>query len=346
MPSTAISTATPIASPTWRSMLMTAEPVANACGGSCDVPLAISVGSVRPTPMPVSSIPPSISPAYSGRRPIATAHQATPAAKVVEPMAITRPAPRRAVSRPATRNENSATISGPGAIGRPVTSGDQCQTSCAHKTRESNIPPNEAANKIATADAPVNGLSRNSARSISASRLQAVCAANSASAAAATPSVATVLESPQPHVPPLTRPSDSRPTPRVTSSVARASGRETDWPGTCGSCRQPTTSASRPIGTLTKNTHRQLASTSSPPMTGPRAAAKPPAAVHVRTAPCRRSAGKLARTSPSEVGVSSAAPAACTTRNATNIGRLLAAPHAAEAATNSATPSRKPRSRG
>ena len=80
-------------------------------------------------------------------------------------------------------------------------------------------------------------------------------------------------------------------------------------------------------------------------MTGPSAAAIPPTAAHVRTAPWRRSGVVVASIRPSEVGVSSAAPAACTTRNATSIGRLVAAPHAADAATNTATPSRKPRSR-
>jgi hypothetical protein len=43
-------------------MFTTAEPVANACGGSEEAPVAISVGRVSPTPIPVSSIPPSMSP--------------------------------------------------------------------------------------------------------------------------------------------------------------------------------------------------------------------------------------------------------------------------------------------
>ena len=46
-----------------------------------------------------------------------------------------------------------------------------------------------------------------------------------------------------------------------------------------------------------------------------------------------------------EVGVSNAAPAACTIRNATSIGRLAAAPQAAEATVKIRTPSRKPFSR-
>jgi len=41
------------------------------------------------------------------------------------------------------------------------------------------------------------------------------------------------------------------------------------------------------MGTLTKNTQRQLMATSNPPTTGPRAAARPPVAVQVRTAELR-----------------------------------------------------------
>jgi hypothetical protein len=39
-------------------MLTTADPVANARGGSDPAAVAMSVGSVNPTPMPVRSIPP------------------------------------------------------------------------------------------------------------------------------------------------------------------------------------------------------------------------------------------------------------------------------------------------
>ena len=56
-----MNSATPTARPTWRSMLTTAEPVANELGGSDAAPVAMNVGSVRPTPMPVSIMPPSIS---------------------------------------------------------------------------------------------------------------------------------------------------------------------------------------------------------------------------------------------------------------------------------------------
>ena len=61
LPSTATSTATPTARPTWRSMLTTAAPVANEGGGRDAAAVAISVGSVSPTPMPVRIMPPSMS---------------------------------------------------------------------------------------------------------------------------------------------------------------------------------------------------------------------------------------------------------------------------------------------
>ena len=62
VPSTITSTATPTASPIWRIMLTTADPVAKECGGSDPAAVAISVGRVSPTPVPVSSIPPSTEP--------------------------------------------------------------------------------------------------------------------------------------------------------------------------------------------------------------------------------------------------------------------------------------------
>src|SRR4051794_3376393 len=213
---------------------------------------------------------------------------------------------------------------GPGAIASPVASGDQCQTSCAQSTRESSIAPNAAEKNSATAEAPVNGRSRNNARSTSGLRERRQWSANNATASAPPKSALTVLESPQPQLGPFTRPSTNAATPPVISTAPTASGRGTGWPGTYGRRRQPTTSAASPMGTLTRNTQRQLAATSRPPTTGPAAAARPPTAVHVRTAPGRRSAGVAARSKPSDVGVRSAAPAACTTRNATSIATVVA----------------------
>src|SRR5919198_565098 len=209
---------------------------------------------------------------------------------MVDPAAITTPGPKRAMSRPATTNENSGTINGPGAMARPVVSADQCYTSCAHSTRESSIAPNAAEKKSATAEAPVKGRSRKSARSMSGLRACSVCRTNAATATTPAPSAATVRGSPHPQPAPLTSPSTSAATPPVTSAAPSSSGLGTGWPGTSGSRRQPIASAASPIGTLTKNTQRQLAATSRPPTTGPSAAARPPTAVHALTAPWRRSA--------------------------------------------------------
>src|SRR5215210_483287 len=97
--------------------------------------------------------------------------------------------------------------------------------------------------------------------------------------APAAASTASVVVLPQPQSPPLTRPSVNSATPAVTNIAPTASGGGASWPGTCGRRRHPTTSATTPIGTLTKNTQRQSAATSSPPTTGPSAAARPPTAV-------------------------------------------------------------------
>ena len=86
-----------------------------------------------------------------------------------------------------------------------------------------------------------------------------------------------------------------------------------------------------PIGTLTRNTHRQSMVTSRPPTTGPRAAATPPVAVQVRTADERRSGGTDASSRANEVGVRRAAPAACTTRKAIIIPTPLDNAHPASA---------------
>src|SRR5258705_9193439 len=135
-------------------------------------------------------------------------------------------------------------------------------------------------------------------------------------------------------------------TPTVTSSAAPKSGREESWPGTLGSFRQPTTKAISPIGRLTRKIQRQFAVTRTPPTSGPTAAARPPTAVHVRTAPLRPSGGKADNSSPSDVVVMSTAAAACTTRKTISISVLVAAAHAADAAVKAPIPTRKLTLRG
>ena len=55
-PMSVTSTATPSAEATWRPMFTRADPVPNRAAGSAVVLALISVGRVRPTPIPVSSM--------------------------------------------------------------------------------------------------------------------------------------------------------------------------------------------------------------------------------------------------------------------------------------------------
>ena len=96
-----------------------------------------------------------------------------------------------------------------------------------------------------------------------------------------------------------------------------------------------------PIGTFTMNTHRHPAWTSIPPSGGPVAAAMPPTADQIPTAAARLATGHSGSSRPSDVGNSSAAPAACTTRAATSAGTEGAAAQAAEARLKMPRPSRK-----
>ena len=59
-PSTVTRIATPRTMPTWRAIVTMPEPVANRCGGTAETAAPTRLGSVRPTPVPVSSMPGSI----------------------------------------------------------------------------------------------------------------------------------------------------------------------------------------------------------------------------------------------------------------------------------------------
>ena len=80
----------------------------------------------------------------------------------------------------------------------------------------------------------------------------------------------------------------------------------------------PTTRAIRLKGRLTRNTQRQLACTSSPPMGGPKAAAAPPTADHRPMAAPLRAGPKAGRRRPREVGSIKAPPPAWRMRAATS----------------------------
>jgi hypothetical protein len=59
-PRTVTRTATPKTMPSWRAIVTMPEPVANRAGGTAETAALTRVGSVRPTPMPVMSIPGSM----------------------------------------------------------------------------------------------------------------------------------------------------------------------------------------------------------------------------------------------------------------------------------------------
>ena len=71
----------------------------------------------------------------------------------------------------------------------------------------------------------------------------------------------------------------------------------------------------------------------------------PPTAPHSAVADARRSSGNSGSSSPSDVGTSSAAPAACTTRAAIRNSTDGASPHSAEAPTNTPSPQKNIRRR-
>src|ERR1700679_2798285 len=102
----------------------------------------------------------------------------------------------------------------------------------------------------------------------------------------------------QPQSSALTSASASAPIATVKTAAPRMSGRASARTSAAcavvrssGRTRRPAISAMAMIGTFTRNTQCQLASTSAPPTTGPRAAAAPPTEVQARIAPVRRSAG-------------------------------------------------------
>src|ERR1700760_4540728 len=147
---------------------------------------------------------------------MASAHQTIPPDSTVDPAATTTAGPKRAISRPATRNENSGTMIGPGATPRPVRRADQPQSSWAHSTIDSSMAPNAIENSSMTTVAPVKARARNRAGSTSGLPDRAQCSANRASRTTAAASTSRVRAEPQPQSPPSTRPRVSAPTPAVT----------------------------------------------------------------------------------------------------------------------------------
>ena len=108
-----------------------------------------------------------------------------------------------------------------------------------------------------------------------------------------------------------------------------------------GSRYQPATTASKPTGTLMRNTQRQpTVPTRTPPTTGPHARPTAWAAAWIPSAARRLRAGTLVTTSATLFACSSAAPAAWTTRSTISTPSEGASPQAADAPANSTNPYR------
>jgi hypothetical protein len=300
----------------------------------------INVGSVSPTPMPDGIMQSTASP-RSACDPANTAHMITSAAKTNSPAAATAAAPKRAINRPASNSNVTVTMKGPGAMARPIFMAGQCHTPCSHSTSASRKPPNAMEKGAIAKHAPAKSRIRNKAGSTNGFSDRRQCATINVNIAAAAAKLSATPYEFQPQSFSLTIPKVSKAMPMVISAAAEKCGAGTSWPEILESLIQPITNASRPIGTLIRKIHRQLAVTSNPPTKGPRAAADPPTAAQTRTAPPRRSGGNVARISPNDVGVSSAAPVACTRRNATSVSTLFARAQAAEATVNKAMPASK-----
>ena len=89
---------------------------------------------------------------------------------------------------------------------------------------------------------------------------------------------------------------------------------------------------------LTRKISRQLTSTSRPPSGGAIDAPTAPMPAHAPITVERFSGGNIGSTSPSEFGVSAAAPTPWTTRAATSASTDGAIAHSAEPSVNSASP--------
>src|SRR5215472_13544206 len=272
----------------------------------------------------------------------AHAHHEAPAANAIVPAQMTRAAPNRAMSLVAMPNATIGTISGPGAIARPELSADHPHTLCIQRTMDRSIAPNATANSAVAIEAPAKERMRNKAGSTMGLCDREQWTTKPQSSAAAAASTTNIEDDVHPQSFPFTSANVSAATPAMIRTAPKGSGRCTSWPGMSGSLSQPITRAINPIGTLTRKIHRQLTATNNPPITGPRAAATPPTAVHARTAPLRRSGGYDARIRPSDVGVRSAAPAAWTIRAAIRRGTLSTTAQTADATVKIAMPRRNP----
>src|SRR6266702_2345254 len=206
-----------------------------------------------------------------------------------------------------------------------------------------SIAANATVNRVAATVATLNARTRSSGSSTTGAGCLTDWNRNPRSSTNAVMKPPMVLGALQPQSLPLTKPSVRAAIEKVSKTAPRKSGHGPPSPWrTSGSTRQPVTMAAIPIGTLIRNTQRQLTWTRRPPSTGPRAAATPPTAPQIATARERCWAGVVVSSRASEVGIMIAAPAACTTLEPTNQAVLVDAAHDADPAVNTPTPIRNP----
>ncbi len=245
-------------------------------------------------------------------------------------------------------------------------SADQPQTSWHHKVTSSSIAPKEVPNTTFAAVAVAKTGRRSRCNSMTGNGCLADRRMNSPTRTAAAAIRPRVAGDAQPQSPDLTRASERAPMAMVNTAAPSVSGSAPPpggttprtprnapdgsaivsgaqpspagddfsvppWPDSAGRTPRPASTATTTMGTLTRNTQCQLAATSAPPSTGPSAAAAPPTEVQALMVPVRFSGRAAASSRPREAGMSSAPPAAWTTRAATSTHTSGAAAQAAEA---------------
>src|SRR5215472_18784967 len=215
---------------------------------------------------------------------MAAIHHTMPPAKITGPAAATSPEPTRLSSAGPTSRPKAGTTSGPGATAKPVARGDQCQTCSAHTTIDSRLAANGTENSRVHSDAGVKPGTRSSGTGRTGDGWRAERTANPASTIMPPARQPVTRPDDHPQAGLWTTPSATAPMPAESSSAPAASilagaflaaGR--------GSRAGPAARTAAPIGTLMRNTHRQLASVSSPPIAGPSAAPSAPSAAQPRT---------------------------------------------------------------
>src|SRR3954452_15501030 len=200
------------------------------------------------------------------------------------------------------------------------------------------MPAKPAENRNVERLASANAGTRSSPSSTTGAGWRAERRRNTAPSTRATENASATRAS-QSHAGPCASPSVSRPTAAMSSATPGRSGRRVARGSRIsGTTRSAKTAASTPSGTLTRKIQRQLASTSRPPSGGASEAPTAPMAAHAPITGARRSGGNSGSTSPSEFGVSAAAPIPCSTRAPTSAPTEGATAHRAEPSVKSASP--------